>query len=317
MLVRCFPSLVAAFAVFALGTAGMARAQPEPTMVISPSSGPCDATLEVIGSGFAPRMPPQGLVLYLLQPGTSDVNMGSLSAAFVEADGGFTDLASLHDVGCEAAQVDSAAAKPTGRLVIAAAWNPGGPPVARGEPIPDIIAVAQYEYTTTTPYVPTETMEIFPTSGPCDATVEVSGHGFPPSTAIRLDMGVPKGDGSMGKLASLTTDASGRFVTNVDLGALGCRAAVLDDHFTGQLGISADLEERVIEAGHGIPPILTRTGYTYTTSSTSPTPGAFPGTGSGPDPRPTPLTPLSLAGLLTALGIVLLLAPLCARRLRS
>ena len=310
-------ALVAALAVFLPGNAGTATAQPEPTLTISPPSGPCDATVEVSGSGFQPtRAPVQVLVLYLLQPGTSDVNMGSLNATVAEADGSFTQWAPLRQLGCKAAQVDSGAAEPTGRLVIAAAWNFEGPSVPPGEGIPDIIAVAQYEYTTTTPYVPTETMEVFPASGPCDATVEVAGHGFPPSTAIRLDIIVPKGDGSMGKLASLTTDPSGRFVTNVNLGSLGCRAAVLDEHYSGQLGISADLEERVIEPGHGIPPILTRTAYTYTTTHVAPQPlpDALAGTGSGPTSDAAHAFVLPLLAGLAATSLLAVAACLYARR---
>lgn len=277
----CLAALVAALALFLPGSAGMASAQPEPTLTITHPSGLCDATLEVTGSGFEPRVPAEAVILYLLEPGTADVSMGGLNPAVVEADGTFTQWAALHEVGCEAAQMDRAAAQPTGRLVIAAAWSTGGPSVPSGEPIPDILAVAEYEYTTTTPYVPTETMVISPPSGPCDATVEVAGHGFPPSTAIRLDIIVPQGDGSMGKLASLTTDPNGRFVTNVTLGSLGCRAAVLDTD--GQLWISADLEERVIEPGQGIPPILTRAPYTYTTTEVAPQPlpDALAPTGSG------------------------------------
>jgi hypothetical protein len=67
---------------------GTAHAQP--SLTVSPPSGPCDATVQVSGSGFE-RLgaPAQVLVLYLLQPGTADVNMGSLNAVVVKADGNF------------------------------------------------------------------------------------------------------------------------------------------------------------------------------------------------------------------------------------
>jgi len=320
-----FPSLCLCLAILPLlalamlRLAGTAHAQPEPTLIIPPS-GPCDATLPVRGSGFEPtRGPTTILRLYLLQPGSADISSGILNPAFVDQDGAFSAWAPLYEHGCEAAALDSKAEQPIGHLVIAAAGSSSGEPVvAPGERIPDIIAVAQYAYTTTTPRVPTETMTISPSSGPCDATVEVRGQGFPPSTAIRLDMGAPQSDRMMGKLASLTTDPSGRFVTKVELGSLGCTAAAIDDNDSGQLWLFADLEEPVIEP-QGVPSSLARAPYRYTTTHVAlqPLPDALAGTGSGPEPRPSPLTPLPLAGLLAALGIVLLVAPLCHRRLRS
>ena len=68
-----------AFLMAALAPPRGAAGQPQPTMVISPSSGPCDAAIQVSGSGFpVPSAPFHDEVwLYLVQPGTADVNADS------------------------------------------------------------------------------------------------------------------------------------------------------------------------------------------------------------------------------------------------
>jgi hypothetical protein len=271
--------VAAALAVAAGGTLAPrhAVAQPQPTLVLSPSSGPCDATVEVKGSGFPVSSgPAETLRLYLIQPGTADISMDILNPAFVQPDGTFRQWASLHTSGCEAAAMDSRAGQPTGHLLMAASSSLEHSGVPRGERVPNIIASVRYQYTTTTPYVPTETLQVSPASGPCDASVGVMGQGFAPNTGIRLDMGVPKGDGTMGNLASVTTDANGGFAATVDLGSLGCQAAALDGHYSGQLWIVANLQERPVEPGQGMPPILTRAPYGYTTTAVSPAPAAQP-----------------------------------------
>ena len=165
---------------------------------------------------------------------------------------------------------------------------------------------------------PEPTLTISPSSGPCDATVEVTGHDFPPNTAIRLDMGHPGGDGKLGKLASLTSDSTGRFALGVELGALGCEAArLIKELGTGseELWIFADLEERIVEPGRGIPPILTRTPYTATTTrvGAQPLADALPDTGSGPAPSSMPLARLGLTGLLAGVGALLLVGAFVTR----
>ena len=83
----------------ALAAAGGAAAQPQPTMVLSPSSGPCDATVEVKGEGFQPG---EEVPLDLARPNSNDV-MGRLSVETADGNGEFSDRVSLGELGCEAA----------------------------------------------------------------------------------------------------------------------------------------------------------------------------------------------------------------------
>jgi hypothetical protein len=284
-----------------------AAAQPQPTMTITPASGPCDATVEVTGAGFPASSLTESLGLYLLRPGTTDVNVGILNAAVVGQDGSFDESVPLRQHGCEEAALDARAQPPTGDLLIAA--RSGQTAVPPGDRIPNIIAVAQYAYTTTTPQ-PQPAMTITPSSGPCDATVEITGHDFPLNTAIILFMGAPKSDGTLGELGSLVTDPAGGFVTEVSLGSLGCQAAGLDDSYSGQLSIGADFENPAVNGED----ILTRTDYTYTTAELLPGPKVLPSTGSGPEERSTSRGWCALAGAVGALGVMLVAASLYARR---
>lgn len=303
---------VAAGSLLALVPPGKATVQREPTIVISPSSGPCDATLEVRGNGFPrPHGPPGTLRLYLLRPGTADVSMGILNPAFVEADGTFSQWAPMYEFGCAAAELDSRAPEPSGHLFVAASSSFEETGVRPGERIPNIIAVAQYEYTTTTVHVPTETLDLFPPSGPCDATIEAKGTGFEPDVAIRLDIGNPGGEGKLGKVGSLTTDSVGSFSTTIELGPVGCQAASLVEQLgTGslELWIVVDLEQRVIERGQGIPPILTRTPYTFTTVSVGAAPGTLPVTGHGPGPSGMSLLRVLAFVALASVGLTIVVA---------
>ena len=319
MLVRCFLALVAAFAVFALGAAGSAHAQP--TMVISPPGGPCDTPLEATGSGFPlPRAPTEMVELYLVQPGTSDVNMSTLNAAFVEPDGTFSARLGPAEPRCQAAALDSEAEHPTGHLLIAAITSLRGPPVELGEAIPDIIAVAQYEYTTTTLHVPTETMAVSPTSGPCDGTIEVSGSGFEPGMEVRLDLGAPASDAAMGTLASVVAGADGRFAVEVSLGELGCRAAqahmIVGDPTRRELAIWA-FEATPSTPSQGIPPLLApalRYAFTTTDVAHATPSGALPLTGTGPASDAAHAFVLPLLAGLAAIGLLLIAACLYAWR---
>jgi len=301
-----------AFLVAALAPPGGTAAQPQPTMVLSPSSGPCDATVEANGTGFAVG----NLGLYLLRPGTTDVNMGILNGAVVhpEGEGSFSQAVPLRDHGCEAATLDSQAEQPTGYLAIAAA--PGGGAVQPGERIPNIIAVAQYAYTTTTRQ-PQPTMTITPSSGPCDATVEVTGRDFPAGTAIHLDVGGGGGESTLGKLASLVTDPGGAFTLDVTLGTLGCQGAQWVEGLGAgpkQFVIFAEREEPVIVPGQAG---MAGAFYTYTTTVPR-APQALPSTGSGPEERSTRPAWLVLAGALAGVGLALVAGSLYrSRRLRS
>jgi len=312
--------LLGAFAllVAALAPPGGTAGQPQPTMVLSPSSGPCDATVEVTGAGFPASSLTESLGLYLLRPGTTDVNVGILNAAVVGQDGRFDEWVPLREHGCEEAALDARAQPPAGDLLIAA--RSGQTAVPPGDRIPNIIAVAQYTYTTTTPQ-PQPTMALSPASGPCDGTVEVTGRDFSASTAIHLDVGGGGGESTLGKLASLVTDSGGEFALDVSLGALGCEGAQWIEGLgpgPKEFMIFAEREEPVMLPGQqGVPGFLTSTAYTYTTT-VSTAPQALPSTGSGPEQRSTrPMWLLWVAGL-AGVGLVLVAGLLYgSRRLRS
>jgi len=299
--------------------AGSGGMQPEPTMVISPPSGPCDTPLEARGSGFPlPRAPTEIVELYLVHPGTSDVNMRILNAASIEPDGTFTARLGPAEPRCQAAALDSKAEQPAAHLLIAATTSLTGPPVPPGEPIPDIIAVARYAYTTTTLRIPTETLVVFPPSGPCDATIEVTGSGFEPAMKVRLDLGAPGSDASLGTLASVVAHADGRFAVEVSLGELGCRAAqghmIAGDPSRRELAIWA-FEAAPSTPSSGIPAVLAGAGYTFTTTEVTATPsGALPVTGSGPASDGAHAFVLPLLAGLAAIGLLAVAACIYARQ---
>jgi hypothetical protein len=282
-------------------------------MVLSPSSGPCDAPVEVKASGFpVSRSPMESLGLYLLQPGTGDVSMGVLNAASVQRDGTFSQWVPLREHGCEAAALDSQAGQPTGGLFIAA-WA-GEAPVGLGERIPDIIAVGRYTYTTTTPHVPTETLQISPASGACDAMVDVTGEGFEPGAEIPLDLARPNSDDVMGRLAVATADRDGKFSARVGLGDLGCDAAALDDRFDSpgspkEIEIYAGFRQDVLS-------VAARARYTYTTiASGSPElPQSLPNAGHGPAHSTFPAHAGVWSALLGTLGLLALAISIYAAR---
>jgi len=305
-----------ALLVAALAPPGGAAAQPQPTMVLSPASGPCDATVQASGTGF----PVGNLVLYLVRPGTTDVNMGILNGAVVHPEGEGSSLSQavpLWNHGCEAATLDSQLAQPTGYLAIAAALAPapGGGAVQPGERIPNIIAVADYRYTTTTP-PPPPVMAISPSSGPCDGTVEVTGTGFQPDQDVSLHWAYPSSEGPEGTLTSLKADAQGAFVVQVDLGETGCAAArtypVNSDPMPPRLRIDAEAVGLPLQVGSA----LAHAVYTLTTTEIGATPPqALPATGKE---RSTPPMWLLLVGGLGAVGLLLVAGLLYrSRRLRS
>jgi hypothetical protein len=304
----------------ALAPPGGAAAQPQPTLTLWPSGGPCDAAIQVTGSGFpVPASPLESLGLYLLRPGTVDLNMGILNAASVQADGSFSQGAPLWEHGCEAATLDSQAALPTGNLVIAVRSGQG--PVAPGERIPSIIAVAQYAYTTITPRVPTEALTMSPSSGPCDGAVQVTGSGFEPGLEVLLKLGRPGSDDTLGTLGSAVVDPNGHFAVAFALGELGCQAAQLNmtvgNPQRPQIGIGAFRATYPIPP-QGIPPVLASVSYVYTTANVSPAPRALPSTGSGPGERSASSRWPLLAASFAAAGLVLLAGWLYrGRRLRG
>ena len=166
-------------------------------------------------------------------------------------------------------------------------------------------------------------MVLSPSKGPCDAIVDITGRDFPPSTAIRLDVARAV-EGRPGKLASLVTDPAGALSVTLELGSLGCESAAASKRLgegSDKLWIFADFEEHIIIGPPpGIPPILTRTPYTYTTAAVSPEglPGGLPQTGSGQGASPGPPAGwLLLMALLAGLGLVLVMTSLYLRRKRT
>jgi hypothetical protein len=319
--------MVAALAAAAGGAAGLAprhaAAQPQPTLALSPSSGPCDAAIEVSGTGFpVPSGPLSAVVLYLLQPGSADVNAGSLDSVAIDRDGTFSRWVTPWKRGCEAAALDSNSPKPSGHFVIAATLLPSHP-LQAGERIPNILAVAQYAYTTTAIHVPTEALSISPARGPCDGTVAITGSGFEPGTEVQLKLGRPGSDGTLGTLASAVAGADGGFVVGFALGELGCEAAQLNIAFGGAarplVGIGAYPTVYPTPVLGGIPATLATVSYAYTTAEAGGghAVSALPNTGSGPSGQSAPVPWVPVAGGVAALAVVVMAASLYARRARS
>jgi len=307
-------------AAVVLPAAGPAAAQPQPTMVIVPSSGPCDGTVEVSGSLSLDESEFLFLRLYLVQPGTADISMDILNDGMAHVYGKFGDSAPLWRRGCEAAALDSQSQQPRGHLSLALSVKGGAmqPGVQPGESIPNIIAVAEYAYTTTAPQ-PRPTMVLSPASGACDATVQVTGSAFQPGQEVSLGLKPPGFDEPLGTLASTVADARGEFVVPITLGDLGCRAAQIcirsRDATQPQLGIVADSIPPPQQIGASLATVL----YTFTTTEVGgiPLPRSLPATGTGPAGGAAPAPWGPLIGGVAALGVILLAASLYGRRLRS
>jgi len=300
-----------ALLVAALAPPGGAAAQPQPTIVLSPSSGPCDAPVEASGTGLVPR---QDALVYLLQPGTTDVSMGLLTYGSVDQNGAFSQWFGLREHGCEAAVLDSQAEEPAGYLAIVAAE--GG--VQPGEHIPNIIATARYEYTTTAPRAPIETLSISPGSGPCDAGVEVTGSGFQAGIAVVLKLASASGEFGLGPLASAAVGSDGQFKVHFRFGQLGCGTASLVAHYTSceQFVVGAFPAVYPTPTPPGPPDPLAVVRYTFTTTAPipAPAPRILPATGTGPHHRWTPVPWVPLMGGVALLGATLIVVSLYGRR---
>jgi hypothetical protein len=86
----------------ALAPPGGAAAQSEPTMVVSPSSGPCDGTVELRGSGY----PADADIRVSLGRPHSEGDFAVLASALTGATGDFHVAVDLGSLGCEAAALD-------------------------------------------------------------------------------------------------------------------------------------------------------------------------------------------------------------------
>jgi hypothetical protein len=161
---------------------------------------------------------------------------------------------------------------------------------------------------------PQPTMVLSPSSGPCDASVEVTLTGFSPSTPVPIDIGRPHADGSIGTVTTVMTDANGQFRGQVTLGGLGCEAASFDDLLDGP----GDPKEIHMWAGYQPARrfVPARSVYTYTTTESSPgvVPRALPRTGGGlvvGAPRPWAMP---VAMVLGGMGLIMIAASFYARR---
>ncbi len=312
---------VLASAALALGIPGRIQAQPEPTIELLPPSGPCDAPVQVTGRGFpVPSGPFQDQVwLYLVQPGTADVHAGSLSRASVDPDGSFSQWVGLRQGGCEAAALDSETEQPSGHLVIAATLSEAS--LRPGDRIPDIIATAQYTYTTTVPHVPTETLQILPATGPCDGTVEVTGSGFEPGLEVVLQLASVSGEFGLGPLASAVTGADGRLAARFSFGELGCGTAGLIAQYSSgrELVVGAFPAVHPTPTPPGPPHPLAAVRYSFatTTPAAGHPPRKLPATGGGPGPSSGLSGWVAFAGNLGGLGVVLVIASLYLGRKRT
>jgi hypothetical protein len=133
---------LAAAAGGVVAPAGGTAAQPQPTLVISPASGPCDATVEVKGSGFVP-----GNEIPLDLAGAhSGVSVGRLAVASAGPDGEFSVRVTFGPLGCEVAARDTEVGHPgePKDLGVFAGYDP-----ARES----ILTRAVYRYTTTAPSI--------------------------------------------------------------------------------------------------------------------------------------------------------------------
>jgi len=128
-------------AVWGLG--GNAQAQGQESLVIVPSSGPCDGTVEVIGKGFPANT---AIRLDLARPG-SDTTMGKLGSTTTNAEGEFRVTVTFGTLGCEAAQLEGMwGYDPASRgLVIFVDLEERAPT----QGIPPILGRVEYRYTTT------------------------------------------------------------------------------------------------------------------------------------------------------------------------
>jgi hypothetical protein len=294
-----------------------AAAPPQPTLTLTPSSGPCDATVEVEGTVRPDQA--QFLWLYLVQPGTVNANMGTLNDGFVPAAGQFKATAPLWQHGCEAAALDSQSAQPTGHISIAlsAKEAPAQPTARPGEEIPDVIAVAQYVYTTTV-VRPRPALTLSPSSGPCDGAVDVKGTSFAPRGDISLQLRLPNSEDNVGTLGSAVVDAGGRFTVRVTLGELGCYAAQLymrfGDPVRPQLEIVADTIPPPQQIGASLATVF----YTFATTEVGGggVARSLPAAGRGPADPSASVVWFVVAAVLAGVGLVLLVASIYRGGLR-
>jgi hypothetical protein len=161
---------------------------------------------------------------------------------------------------------------------------------------------------------PQPTLVLLPSSGPCDATVEVAGSRFEPGTQIPIDLGAPHSGVALGHLGVATAGPDGHFTIGATFGSLGCEAAARD----AELDDPGEPKDLVIFAGYdpARESILTRAPYQYTTTTPSVV-RVLPPTGDGSAASQGSGLVAVFAGIAGAgallLGLGLSVRPGCAR----
>jgi hypothetical protein len=279
---------------------GEATAQPQPTLTITPLSGPCDATVELTGLDFPPNT-----AIELGVGGTDgQLIVGHLGSVLSDADGHLSFSTLLGFLGCGMAGVtrERTAGDQLWLLGYVLEPGPSGSPTAR------ILTRARYRFTTTQSTLPIAVLTLSPSSGPCDATLEATGTLFEPGSDVTLQVARPHSEGYMGTLGQVRADANGGFVATLTLGTLGCEAAALDAWGSGP----GELKElHVCGAAYQASRCAT---YAYTTTAATPegTPVALPRTGQGRTSPGMDVRPLAAVAAL--LGVALLTAGFLAGR---
>jgi hypothetical protein len=163
---------------------------------------------------------------------------------------------------------------------------------------------------------PQPTLVLSPSSGPCDATVEVRGEGFEVGAEVPLDLARPNTDDVMGRLATASPDSNGRFSVRVDLGNGGCEAAALHDRLSSP-GSAREIE---IYAGfrHDVLFVAARARYGYTTTAVSgEVPQSLPSTGQGSAQSSGPPRAAVWVAVLAAGGLLAFALSIYAARRRA
>lgn len=106
-------------------------------------------------------------------------------------------------------------------------------------------------------------LDLSPTSGPCDAAVEVRGQGFPPAGQVEISILRPHSEGPYARLGEVSTDALGALAASFSLGAAGCEVAARDDAADDP----SEPKELFIWADALESPVAKVARYTYTTTT--------------------------------------------------
>jgi hypothetical protein len=291
-----------ALVVAALAPPRGAAAQPQPTMVISPSSGPCDATVEVAGQGF-----PANAAIELGVGGIGGQSIeGHLGSVRSDADGRLSFSALFGYLGCDMASVTKERTGGDQLWLVGYVLEPG----PSGSPTARTLARAPYTFTTTQSTLPIAILKLSPSSGPCDATIEARGVLFEPGSNVVLQVARPNSEGFMGTLATVRAGQGGDFAASFALGTLGCEAAALDAEMKNHAGAPAELiicstaSRRARCATYG----------TTTAATLEATPIALPQTGQGGTSPGMDIRPMAVVAAV--LGVVLLTGGLFAARRR-